>query len=127
MAFSIYAGFSGYGIVRSLLYCVPAPLNAALCLITKTVGYHFLFPRLVGFEFVGKLASVGAVFRTIILWRWKFRKLPQSIFGQARGQGGWLNQKFDLRFFGFLCHSSKSDFQIYESFQFFDFWLLFVS
>ncbi len=52
----------------------------------KTVVYGFsLLPRLVGFEFVGKLASVGAVFRTIILWRWKFKELPQSIFGQARG------------------------------------------
>ncbi|MDS1833536.1 hypothetical protein QX240_22760 [Vibrio vulnificus] len=30
MAFSICVGFSSYGIVRSLLYCVPAPLNAAL-------------------------------------------------------------------------------------------------
>ncbi len=52
----------------------------------KSVVYHFsLFPRLVSFEFVGKLASVGAVFRTFILWRWKFRALPQSILGQARG------------------------------------------
>ncbi len=75
------------------------PLRRALCLITKNHWVIiFLFPRLVGFEFVGKLASVGAVFRTIILWRWKFRELPQSIFGQARGQGGWLNQKFDLGF-----------------------------
>nr|WP_240310796.1 hypothetical protein [Vibrio cholerae] len=30
MAFSICVGFRGYGIVRSLLYCAPAPLNAAL-------------------------------------------------------------------------------------------------
>ncbi len=50
----------------------------------KSVVYVFsLFPRLVSFEFVGKLASVGAVFRTLVLWRWKFRALPQSIFGQA--------------------------------------------
>nr|BBE39076.1 conserved hypothetical protein [Vibrio vulnificus] len=35
----------------------------------KSVVYDFLFPRLVSFEFVGKLASVGAVFRTLILWR----------------------------------------------------------
>ncbi len=28
---------------------------------------------------------------------------------------------------GFICQSSKSDFQNYESFQFFDFWLLSVS
>ncbi len=36
----------------------------------KSVVYGFsLFPRLVGFEFVGKLASLGAVFRTLILWR----------------------------------------------------------
>ncbi|MEJ3599595.1 hypothetical protein WFH67_03495 [Vibrio vulnificus] len=49
----------------------------------KSVVYGFsLFPRLVGFEFIGKLASVGAVFRTLILWRWKFRELPQSIFGK---------------------------------------------
>ncbi|EJK2116996.1 hypothetical protein NK428_003951 [Vibrio navarrensis] len=78
----------------------------------KSVGYHFfLFPRLVGFEFVGKFASVGAVFRTIILWRWKFRELPQSIFGQARGQGGWLTQNFELRFLSFSSQISKSDFQ----------------
>ncbi|MCR9707710.1 hypothetical protein [Vibrio cholerae] len=48
----------------------------------KSVGYDFsLFPRLIGFVFVGKLASADAVFRTIILWRWKFRELPQSILG----------------------------------------------
>ncbi|HAS6363963.1 TPA: hypothetical protein I7230_20840 [Vibrio vulnificus] len=59
-----------------------SPLNAALCLISKkSVDYGFsLFPRLIGFVFVGKLASAGAVFRTIILWRWKFRELPQLIF-----------------------------------------------
>ncbi|HCZ9566868.1 TPA: hypothetical protein O4I89_003437 [Vibrio cholerae] len=48
----------------------------------KSVDYDFsLFPRLVGFVLVGKLASFGAVIRTFILWRWKFRELPQSIFG----------------------------------------------
>ncbi|HAS8609405.1 TPA: hypothetical protein I7790_20980 [Vibrio vulnificus] len=64
-----------------------SPLNAALCLITKkSVDYGFsLFPRLIGFVFVGKLASFGAVFRTLILWRWKFRELPQSVFELARG------------------------------------------
>ncbi len=47
----------------------------------KSVVYGFsLSPWLVSFEFVGKLASVGAVFRTLILGRWKFRALPQSIF-----------------------------------------------
>ncbi len=47
----------------------------------KSVVCHFsLFPRLVRFEFVGKLAFLSAVFRTHILWRWKFRVLPQSIF-----------------------------------------------
>ncbi len=52
----------------------------------KSVGCIFsLFPRLIGFVFVGKLAFVSAVFRTIILWRWKFRELPQSIYRQARG------------------------------------------
>ncbi|HFG1889678.1 TPA: hypothetical protein ACGF34_003485 [Vibrio cholerae] len=63
------------------------PLRQALCLITKkSVGYGFsLFPRLIGFVFVGKLASAGAVFRTLVLWCWKFRELPQSIFCQARG------------------------------------------
>ncbi|WP_331294071.1 hypothetical protein [Vibrio cholerae] len=36
----------------------------------KSVAYHFsLFRRLIGFEFVGKLASVGAVFWTLILCR----------------------------------------------------------
>ncbi|EJL6357731.1 hypothetical protein VDT04_003604, partial [Vibrio cholerae] len=86
-----------------------------------------LFPWLVSFVFLGKLASVGAVFRTITLWRWKFRELPQSIFGQDRGWGGWLNQKFGLSFLSFGHQSSKSDFQNYESFQFFGFRLLFVS
>ncbi len=47
----------------------------------KSVDYGFsLFPRLIGFVFVGKLAFVSAVCRTSILWRWKFRELPQSIF-----------------------------------------------
>ncbi|MCD1213236.1 hypothetical protein B4946_18395 [Vibrio cholerae] len=65
----------------------------------KSVGCIFsLLIRLFGFVFVGKLASFGAVFRTIILWRWKFRKLPQSIFGQARCWFRWLNQYFDHRF-----------------------------
>ncbi len=36
----------------------------------KSVVYGFSWlPRLVSLEFVGKLASVGAVFRTLILWR----------------------------------------------------------
>ncbi len=30
VAFSICGKFSGKGVMRSLLYCVPAPLNAAL-------------------------------------------------------------------------------------------------
>ncbi len=52
----------------------------------KSVVYDFcLFPQLVNFEFVGKLASVGAVFRTLVLWRWKFTEWPQSTFEQARG------------------------------------------
>ncbi len=47
----------------------------------KSVVYDFpLFPRLISFELVGKLASLGAAFWTLILWRWKFRELPQSIF-----------------------------------------------
>ncbi|EOS8336677.1 hypothetical protein ACNPDD_004404, partial [Vibrio vulnificus] len=44
--------------------------------------------------------------------------MPHSIFGQARCYDGWLNRKFGLSFFRFSCQSSKSDFQIYESFQF---------
>ncbi|HAS6327787.1 TPA: hypothetical protein I7246_22745, partial [Vibrio vulnificus] len=48
----------------------------------KSVVYGFsLFPWLTGFVLVGKLTSLGAVFRTLILWRWKFRELPQSILG----------------------------------------------
>ncbi len=48
----------------------------------KSVVYGFsLFPRLFIFVFVGKLAFVSAVFRTLILWRWKFRELPHSILG----------------------------------------------
>ncbi|EGR0209237.1 hypothetical protein FMH16_22210 [Vibrio vulnificus] len=59
-----------------------SPLNWALCLITKkSIGCIFsLLPWLVSFVFVGKLASSGAAFWTSILWRWKFRELPQSIF-----------------------------------------------
>ncbi|WP_226972579.1 hypothetical protein [Vibrio navarrensis] len=50
----------------------------------KSVGCIFsLLRRLVGFVHVGKLASFGAVFWTFILWRWKFRELPQSIFGSS--------------------------------------------
>ncbi len=52
----------------------------------KSVVYGFsLFPQLLGYVLVGKLGSVGAIFWTLILWRWKFRELPQSTFGQARG------------------------------------------
>ncbi|MGO4096297.1 hypothetical protein AB2327_17110 [Vibrio cholerae] len=63
------------------------PLRRALCLITKkSVVYGLsLFPWLVSFVFLGKLALLGAVFRTPILWRWKLGELPQSIFGQTRG------------------------------------------
>ncbi|WP_337911535.1 hypothetical protein, partial [Vibrio cholerae] len=51
----------------------------------KSVSYgSSLFLWLFSFVFVGKLAPLGAVFRTLVLWRWKFRALPQSIFGQAR-------------------------------------------
>ncbi len=47
----------------------------------KLVVYGFsLFPQLLDFELVGKLVSVGAVFWTLILWHWKFRELPQSVF-----------------------------------------------
>ncbi len=36
----------------------------------KSVVYGFsLSPWLISFEFVGKLDSVGAVFRTLVLWR----------------------------------------------------------
>ncbi|HFQ5080325.1 TPA: hypothetical protein ACGUUY_004385 [Vibrio vulnificus] len=36
----------------------------------KSAGYGFsLFPRLFSLVFVGKLASVGAIFWTSILWR----------------------------------------------------------
>ncbi|EOA6823229.1 hypothetical protein ACH78B_004564, partial [Vibrio vulnificus] len=53
----------------------------------KSVIYGFsLFPQLFSFVFVGKSAFVSAVFRTLILWRWKFRELPHSIFGQSRAQ-----------------------------------------
>ncbi|BAC94629.1 hypothetical protein [Vibrio vulnificus YJ016] len=35
----------------------------------KSVVYGFsLFPCLIGFVLVGKLTSLGAVFRTLILW-----------------------------------------------------------
>ncbi|OQU10833.1 hypothetical protein [Vibrio parahaemolyticus] len=58
-------------------------LNRALWLNQITsVAYGFpLFPQLSSFVLVGKSASEGAVFWTLVLWRWKFRELPQSIFG----------------------------------------------
>ncbi len=87
-----------------------SPLNAALCLITKNQWVMVsLFPQLFGFVFVGKLAFLSAVFRTLILWRWKFRELPQSILGQARGWGGWLNQKSISRFSNFKPDLQKSE------------------
>ncbi len=47
----------------------------------KSVAYGFsLFPWVMGFVLVGKLASVGAIFWTSIIWRWRFRELPQSVF-----------------------------------------------
>ncbi|WP_436323300.1 hypothetical protein ACSEYT_06510 [Vibrio cidicii] len=62
----------------------------------KSVVYDCsLFPWLVSFVFLGKLASVGAVFRTIILWRWKFSELPHSIFGQARCYDEYLMDMLD--------------------------------
>ncbi|EGQ8540899.1 DUF3265 domain-containing protein [Vibrio parahaemolyticus] len=33
VAFLVCVEFSVYGALRKLVYCVPAPLNAALCLI----------------------------------------------------------------------------------------------
>ncbi|MCX8788997.1 hypothetical protein [Vibrio parahaemolyticus] len=58
----------------------------------KSVVYDFsLFPHLIGFVLVGNLASVGAIFWTSILWRWKFRELPQSIT-QVSARLGWLAQ-----------------------------------
>ncbi|ELL9332379.1 hypothetical protein RX455_004182 [Vibrio fluvialis] len=67
--------------------------NKLLCLITKISWLHlFLLPRLVGFVFVGKLASSGAAFWTSILWRWKFRELPQSISSKREvGSAGSIN------------------------------------
>ncbi|EGR1837326.1 hypothetical protein D3Z74_19565 [Vibrio cholerae] len=74
----------------------------------KSVFYGFsLFPRLFSFVFVGKPVFLNAVFRTLILWRWKFRELPQSIFGQARGWDGWLNQKSIYRFSNFKLDLPK--------------------
>ncbi|AVW95461.1 hypothetical protein BJL85_22075 [Vibrio parahaemolyticus] len=76
--------------------------------LIKSVGYGFLFPQLFSLVFVGKLAFLSAVFRTLILWRLKFRELPQSIFVQARGWGGWLNQKSIYRFSNFKLDLPKS-------------------
>ncbi|MBF4327671.1 hypothetical protein EAY16_20530, partial [Vibrio anguillarum] len=94
----------------------------------KSVGYgSSLFLWLFSFEFVGKLASVGAVFWTIILWRWKFSELPQSIFGQARGWGGWLNKQSDLSFLELAVKVQSLIFKIMSHFCFLRFWFLFVN
>ncbi len=39
MAFSICGEFSVYGALQKLMYCVPAPLNAALCDKAKFLGF----------------------------------------------------------------------------------------
>ncbi len=45
MAFLVCVGFSGYGVMRSLLYCVPVPLNAALCVLPTPAYLLVLEPR----------------------------------------------------------------------------------
>ncbi|WP_423218925.1 hypothetical protein [Vibrio vulnificus] len=56
-------------------FCGVHQLNQIKSLV---YGYS-LFPWLIGYALVSKLASVGAIFWTSILGRWKFRELPQSI------------------------------------------------
>ncbi|EGQ8673305.1 hypothetical protein V9N58_003465 [Vibrio cholerae] len=73
----------------------------------KSVDYGFsLFSLLIGFVFVGKLASAGAVFRTIILWRWKFRALPQSIFGKREVRAAGSISILIIGFWGLNCRYS---------------------
>ncbi|EID0062960.1 hypothetical protein LA284_004330 [Vibrio vulnificus] len=94
----------------------------------KVSGLWFFFvPSADWFCVCRQVGISGRFSRAIILWRWKFKELPQSIFGQARGWGGWLNQQSALRFLSFDCQSSMSDFQNYESFLFSAFWFLFVN
>ncbi|EGR0209267.1 hypothetical protein FMH16_22375 [Vibrio vulnificus] len=85
----------------------------------KSVVYDCsLFPWLVSFVFLGKLASVGAVFRTIILWRWKFSELPHSIFGQARCYDGGSIGNLVLGFFGLAAKVQSLIFKIMSHFSF---------
>jgi len=75
LKFSVYRVFFEFG------YALSTPKPGVMFNHARSVGCIFsLFPRLIGFVFVGKLASAGAVFWTLILWRWKFRELPHSIF-----------------------------------------------
>ncbi|EKF9596088.1 TPA: hypothetical protein ACN3ZQ_003733 [Vibrio cholerae] len=88
----------------------------------KTVVYGFsLFPRQVGFEFVGKLALLGAVFRTPILWRWKFSELPHSISGKHDVMTGGSIGNLVL---GFFVLAAKVQSLIFKIMSHFSFWLL---
>ncbi|WP_193168200.1 hypothetical protein [Vibrio navarrensis] len=90
----------------------------------KSVVYGFsLFPRLVGFEFVGKLASVGAVFRTLFFGAGNSENCLNQYLGKREVRAAGSIRSF----FGFICQISKSDFQNYEPSQFFGFRLLFVN
>ncbi len=84
----------------------------------KSVGCIFsLLPRLVGFVLVGKLASFGAGNSESCLSQFSGKR-EVRVVGSIR--------KLIL---GFGLEQSKFEvvFQIYESFQFFRSWLLFVS
>ena len=91
----------------------------------KSVSYgSSLFLWLFSFVFVGKLAPLGAVFRTLVLWRW--RCLSQFSGKREFRAVGSIRSLI----LGFSVLSAKVQsliFKNYELFQFFGFWLLFVS
>ncbi|BCK25979.1 hypothetical protein NMS78_003490 [Vibrio cholerae] len=65
----------------------------------KSVGYGFsLFPRLIGFVFVGKLALAGAVFRTLVLWCWKFRAFASINFRASARLGRLAQSEISFNF-----------------------------
>ncbi|TOH94379.1 hypothetical protein CGI28_16830 [Vibrio parahaemolyticus] len=58
VAFLVCVGFSVYGAMQRLLYCVPAPLNAALC--DKAKFFRFLRFRSLS-QFIFRFRQIGIV------------------------------------------------------------------
>ncbi len=108
---------------------MPAPLNAALCLITNNQWFMVF------------LCSLGWLVLCLSANWLQWARFSGQLFFGAKNSERCLSQlsgKREVRavgsirnlmlgFLSFDCQSSKSDFQNYESFLFSTFWFLFVS